>query len=210
MSQFHFDPATYLDMMREEVPAYGRLQEAVAVGTDGARVEVATVLDLGTGTGETLAAVLARHDGARAVGVDKSADMLDAARRRLAGFPVELLVADLTDPLPAGPFDLVVSALAVHHVDGPAKAALFGRVAAALQPGGRFVLGDVVVPADPRDAVTPLTGGHDQPSGLDEQLGWLRAAGFEAAAVWTERDLAVVTADRPAPEDVGAPAGPYR
>ena len=119
-------------------------------------------------------------------------------------------MADLTDPLPAGPFDLVVSALAVHHVDGPAKAALFGRVAAALQPGGRFVLGDVVVPADPRDAVTPLTGGHDQPSGLDEQLGWLRAAGFEAAAVWTERDLAVVTADRPVREDVGAPPGPYR
>ena len=56
MTQFHFDPATYLDLMREEVPAYGRLQEAVAAASVG--LPVATVLDLGTGTGETLAAVL--------------------------------------------------------------------------------------------------------------------------------------------------------
>ncbi len=198
MSQFHFDPATYLDLMREEVPHYERLQDAVAEASAGVAVEVATVLDLGTGTGETLAAVLARHDGARAVGMDENAGMLDEARRRLSGLPVDLVVADLTDPLPAGPFDLVVTALAVHHLDGPGKAELFARVAAALRPGGRFVLGDVVVPADPADAVIPLTAGYDQPSGLDEQLGWLRAAGLAAAAVWTERDLAVIAADRPA------------
>ena len=97
--------------------------------------------------------------------MDKNAGMLDEARRRLSGLPVDLVVADLTDPLPAGPFDLVVTALAVHHLDGPGKAELFARVAAALRPGGRFVLGDVVVPADPADAVTPLTAGYDQPWG---------------------------------------------
>lgn len=197
MSQYHFDPATYLDMMREEVPAYGRLQDAVAEASAGAAVEVSNVLDLGTGTGETLAAVLARHRGARAVGVDQSAGMLDVARRRLAGLPVELVVGELDDPLPTGRYDLIVSALAVHHLDGPAKAQLFGRVASSLGPGGRFVLGDVVVPADPADAVTPLTAGHDQPSRLDEQLDWLRATRLVAAA-WTECDLAVIIADRPA------------
>ena len=148
MSQFHFDPATYLDLMRQEVPAYGRLQDVVAEASEGRTVT--RVLDLGTGTGETLAAVLARHPGARAVGVDQSAPMLEAARARLAGLPVELVVAELADPLPAGPFDLVVSALAVHHLEGPDKAALFARVAEALRPGGRFVLGDVVVPSRPR------------------------------------------------------------
>ena len=101
MSQFHFDPATYLDLMRQEVPAYGRLQEAVAAASEG--TAVARVLDLGTGTGETLAAVLARHPGARAVGVDKSAPMLEAARSRLAGLPVELVVAELADPCPRAP-----------------------------------------------------------------------------------------------------------
>jgi hypothetical protein len=38
------------------------------------------------------------------------------------------------------------SVLAAHHLGGPGKADLFRRVAAGLAPGGRFVLGDVVVP----------------------------------------------------------------
>src|ERR1700722_16604907 len=102
MTQFHFDPASYLELMREEVPAYGRLQEAVAAATAG--LAASSVLDLGTGTGETLAAVLARHPGAVAVGIDRSDAMLGAARERLTGDSLELRVAELTDPLPPGPF----------------------------------------------------------------------------------------------------------
>ncbi len=195
MSQSGFDPATYLDVMRAEVPAYARLQEAVAEASEG--MTVTRVLDLGTGTGETLAAVLERHGGAAAVGIDKNEAMLDAARARLLGSAVELVVAQLIDPLPPGPFDLVVSALAVHHLEGHDKAALFARVKGVLRPGGRFVLGDVVIPVDPADAVTPLSGAHDRPSTLAEQLGWLADAGFDAAGVWAERDLVVVRADRP-------------
>jgi tRNA (cmo5U34)-methyltransferase len=193
VTQFQFDPATYTELMRDEVPAHGRLQEAIVSATDGPAVS--SVLDLGTGTGETLAAVLARHDGASGVGIDHSEGMLEAARRRLGGVPVRLEVRDLVDPLPAGPFDLVVSALAVHHLDGPEKAALFSRVATVLRPGGRFVLGDVIIPVDPADAVTPVTDGYDKPSTLADQLRWLTDAGFDAAPVWCEHDLVVVRAD---------------
>jgi tRNA (cmo5U34)-methyltransferase len=194
MSQFSFDPATYLDLMREEVPAYGRLQQAVARATVG--LAVSSVLDLGSGTGETLAAVLEVHPGARAVGLDKNEGMLELARQRLAGPTPDLRVAELTDPLPAGLFDLVVSALAVHHLEGPDKAALFGHIADVLRRGGRFVLGDVVIPVDPADAVTPVTSGHDRPSTLADQLEWLEEAGFDASPVWSEHDLVVVRADR--------------
>jgi tRNA (cmo5U34)-methyltransferase len=203
MSQFHFDPASYLDLMREEVPDYERLQEEVAAATDGIRVT--RVLDLGTGTGVTLAAVLARHPGAVAVGIDESAAMLEAARVRFGasagsrdGGPggVELRVADLADPLPAGPFDVVVSALAVHHLDGLGKSDLFRQVADVVDPLGRFVLGDVVVPEDPADAVTPLSNDYDRPSSVAEQLRWLHESGFDAALVWSQRDLAVLRADR--------------
>jgi cyclopropane fatty-acyl-phospholipid synthase-like methyltransferase len=100
--------------------------------------------------------------------------------------------------LPPGPFDLVVSALAVHHLGGTEKADLFGRVAAELRPRGRFVLGDVVIPQDPADAVTPLTDGHDRPSTADAQLRWLADAGFRATVTWCERDLVVLRADLPA------------
>lgn len=121
--------------------------------------------------------------------------MLEAAAVRLAGRDVDLRVADLAEPLPPGPFDLVVSALAVHHLDGRAKAALFTRVGAALRPGGRFVLGDVVIPDDPADVVIPVDDDYDRPSTTGEQLAWLDHAGFEASVTWAERDLVVVRAD---------------
>jgi tRNA (cmo5U34)-methyltransferase len=190
---FEFDPATYLDLMRAELPAYDRLQAAVGAATAG--VAVSSMLDLGTGTGETLARVLAQHPGATALAIDKNERMLAAAGRHLDHGRHEGRVANLTEPLPGGPFDLVTSCLAIHHLDGSQKADLFVRIAAVLRPGGRFVLGDVVIPDDTADAVTPLTGGHDQPSTLPDQLCWLSDAGFDAALAWTERDLVVVRAD---------------
>jgi tRNA (cmo5U34)-methyltransferase len=146
--------------------------------------------------------VLARHPGATLVGIDASADMLAVACERLPD--ADLRVARLEDPLPAGPFDLVFSALAVHHLDGPGKADLFARVVAVLEPGGRFALADVVVPDDPADAVTPLSPDFDLPSRAGDQLGWLRDAGLEASVVWAERDLAVIEAVKP---PVSAAAG---
>jgi tRNA (cmo5U34)-methyltransferase len=197
VSQFHFDPATYMDLMRAEVPAYRQLQEALAQATEG--VATTRILDLGTGTGETLAAVLAVHPTASAVGIDESEGMLAAAHQRLGDVAadVELRVADLRAPLPAGPFDLVVSALAVHHLDGPDKADLFSRVRDVLRPGGRFVLADVVIPVDPEDAVTPQTPDHDRHSTTADQLAWLADAGLAATSTWAERDLVVLRADRP-------------
>jgi tRNA (cmo5U34)-methyltransferase len=198
VSEDHFDPGTYTEWIRQEIPHYDDLQESIATATEAVRATA--ILDLGSGTGETLARVLPRHRGARVVGVDESEGMLGVARARLTDYDVTLLVADLLDPLPPGPFDLVVSALAVHHLDGPGKATLFSRVAAALRPGGRFVLGDVVLPAAGGAEVIDLTEGWDKPSTVVEQLGWLHAAGLQAALVWQEDDLALFTADRPAAE----------
>ncbi len=190
--QYHFDPATYVEMVRSEVPGYDRLQDELvtASGTDAQRV-----LELGTGTGETARRLLVRHPEARLVGIDASEAMLAAARTILPPDRVELRVARLEQALPEGRFDLVASALCVHHLPAPAKADLFARVRDALAPGGRFVLADVVVPVDPHDAVIPLTPNYDLPSPLSDQLGWLTEAGLEARAVWTQADLAVVIGD---------------
>jgi tRNA (cmo5U34)-methyltransferase len=194
MGQFHFDPERYARSMAEGVPAYERLQVAIAEAA-GAHARAGgepaqRLLELGTGTGETAVHVLAAHPGAELVGIDASEAMLGHARVKLPA--AELRVSRLEDPLPDGPFDLIFSALAVHHLDGPGKANLFTRVARALAPGGRFVLGDLVVPEDPADVVTPIDGVHDLPSTIDEQLGWLTAAGLEAVLAWRERDLAVL------------------
>jgi tRNA (cmo5U34)-methyltransferase len=190
VGQFHFHPDAYLELMLSEMPDYLRLQDeaAAATGTGAARL-----LELGTGTGETARRVLARHPGAALTGIDASADMLAVAREVLPG--ADLRESRLQDPLPAGPFDLVFSVLAVHHLDGEGKADLFARVADVLEPGGRFVLGDVVVPDDPADAITPLSPSYDLPSRVEEQLIWLSDAGFDASVAWAARDLAVIVAE---------------
>ena len=71
------------------------------------------------------------------------------------------------------------------------------RVAAALAPGGRFVLADVVVPEDPADVVTPLDAGFDLPETVPDLLRWMGDAGLSARVGWQARDLAVLVADRP-------------
>ena len=192
--QFAFSPGSYAEMIRGDIPVYDRFQdELVTASGDGAL----RVLELGTGTGETAARLLERHPDAFLVGVDESEAMLGAARERLPADRVALHVSRLQDPLPEGPFDIVASALCVHHLVAAEKRSLFDRVRAALGSGGRFVLGDVVAPVDPADAVTSLTPGFDHPSSLADQLEWLGDAGFVARVAWAHRDLAVIVADVP-------------
>ena len=193
MSDFEWNPQTYLAEMLDEIPGYEELQDAVAAATDTG-VPARDVLELGTGTGETALRVLARHPGARWTGIDADEAMLARARERLPG--AELWLSRLEDPLPPGPFDLVVSALAVHHLDGDGKRDLFARVARALRPGGRFVLGDVVVPREGEEGAIEIDRVMDLPDTVADQLAWLETAGLEATAADVRPDLAVIVAGR--------------
>jgi L-threonylcarbamoyladenylate synthase len=191
--QYHFDAGSYAEEIREDLPAYDALQDqlAGASGTGARRI-----LELGTGTGETARRLLARHVDAVLVGIDENEQMLAAARDALPASQVSLLARRIEDPLPEGPFDLVATALCVHHIEGAAKADLFRRVRDALAPNGLFVMGDVVVPVDPALATTPLTPGYDRPSPLADQIRWLTEAGLEPHVAWERGDLAVVAARR--------------
>src|SRR5262245_50147558 len=103
--------------MLDEVPSYPDLQEETAAATTD--VPAQTILELGIGTAETAKRVLALHPDARLTAIDSSEEMLERARGVVP--QADLRIARLEDELPPGPFDLVVSALAVHHLDGPGK-----------------------------------------------------------------------------------------
>ena len=190
MSGWEWDPETYLATMAAEIPGYEELQEAVVAAA--AAGPAMRVLELGTGTGETALRVRAAQPEARWSGIDSSEAMLGRARERLPD--ADLRLQRLEDELPAGPFDLVVSALAVHHLDGPGKRDLFSRVAGVLEPAGRFVLGDVVVPRAGEEGPIFVDWEMDRPDSVEDQLAWLREAGFEAEASSVRADLAVFRA----------------
>jgi tRNA (cmo5U34)-methyltransferase len=196
LADHQFHPDSYPERVRSKVPQYDELEDAVAAATEALAVK--RILDLGAGTGETARRVLAKHPGARVLLVDASVEMLGAARDSLAEDQVEQVVVQrLEDPLPGGPFELVISALAIHHLESADKRRLFRGIGEVLAGGGRFVLADVFVPDDPKQAVSPISSPFDRPDRLDDQLGWLSEAGLEPSVVWSSGDLAVVTGDRP-------------
>jgi tRNA (cmo5U34)-methyltransferase len=192
VTQWHWDPETYLKNMLAEVPSYPNLQAETAKAT--ADVQARSILELGVGTGETAKRVLAEHPNAHLTAIDSSPEMVERARAVVP--QADLRLARLEDALPTGPFDLVVSALAVHHLDGPGKQDLFHRVATVLEPGGAFVLADVVIPENDADVVTPIDGVYDLPDSVHDQLQWLGNAGLDAETVWSFKDLAVMRATK--------------
>jgi tRNA (cmo5U34)-methyltransferase len=175
-AQFHMNPDTYLEEIRADVGRYDELQEQAIEAIPFAPHRV---LELGVGTGETTRRLLESYPDIELVGLDSSPEMVFRARE----LGIEVRLARMEDPLPDGPWDLVVSVLSVHHLDEGQKKDLFRRVR---EQSRAFVMGDVVV-AEPQ--VTALEEGVDMPSRAEDMAEW---CGGEI--VWRGDDLAVIRA----------------
>jgi tRNA (cmo5U34)-methyltransferase len=166
------------------------------------------ILDLGCGDGRIAGLVLEARPSVRAaVLVDRSAPMLERARARFAGDArVDVVEGDLEEPLGVrGPFDAIVSGLAIHHLEDERKATLLGEIAARLAPGGVFANLEVVASATPelhagfrraigREADDP----EDRLAPVEVQLAWMRAAGLEQVdCLWRWRGFALLVGAAP-------------
>lgn len=98
------------------------------------------VLDLGAGTGLLSYFWYRQCPSAEYVLVDIASEMLNIARKRFAGIDnISYQISDYTDKLPNGDFDVIASALSVHHLDNDEKLKLFSRIYDKLPNGGLFV-----------------------------------------------------------------------
>jgi tRNA (cmo5U34)-methyltransferase len=175
-AQFHWQPENYLEWVRAAVPAFDALQEAAIEAVPFAP---GPVLDLGIGTGETSRRLLERFPEAQITGLDSSPEMVFRAR----AMEIDVRLARMEDPLPDGPWDLVIAVLSVHHLDADGKQDLFRRVR---EQARSLVLGDVVR-AEPQ--LTRLEPGRDHPEDAAQLAEW---CGGEV--VWADGDLRVVRA----------------
>jgi SAM-dependent methyltransferase len=111
-------------------------------------------VELCCGAGDLAAHLLGRFPASRYIAYDGSPAMLAETARQCAPF---------RDRLETRPFEIaddgwrqmrerprvVVSSLAVHHLDGAGKRKLFGDLHALLMPGGAFILADIMRPTSP-------------------------------------------------------------
>jgi SAM-dependent methyltransferase len=184
--------------------------EGESVLLDHVPRDVRRVLDLGTGDGRLLALLRIDRPDMSGVGLDFSEPMLEAARKRFAGDErIEILEHDLAGPLPAlGPFDAVVSSMAIHHLEDGRKRSLYAEAFDLLQPGGVFAnfehvasptrrlhraffaaIGEPIERADRSDRLADV----------ETQLAWLREIGFDDVdCYWKWLEMALLIGVKPA------------
>lgn len=214
---FDAHASDYEALRRRLVPPYEAFYGAAIAALDLANRPLRRILDLGAGTGLLARAVADAYPHAALTLFDGAPAMLDQARAAL-GRRASYVTGDF-GALPAGPWDAVVSALAVHHVDDARKRDLFARLHDALAPGGIFVNAEQVRGATAlfddanarwhkrRAAELGTTAQEwaaarermllDHLATVDQQLSWLREAGFaDTDCVFKDHGFAVLVARR--------------
>jgi SAM-dependent methyltransferase len=147
-----------------------------------------SVLDVGAGAGAIAAALLESFPRAKIVLQDYSAPMLAHARKRLGAHAAQLsyVLCDLADQSwvkkVGGPFDTVVSGIAIHNLQDMGRiAACYEGICSLLRPGGCFIDYDY----------------FDRAGGIALHQHMLRVSGFKSVDVlWHEYPTAVVNATR--------------
>src|SRR3954453_22304906 len=162
MNRFDWTPEVYLERIRSQIPRYDELQEQAIAAIPFAPKRV---LELGMGTGETTRRLIEAHPDAWVIGLDASPDMVFRARQTYD----DVQLARMEDPLPDGPWDLVISVLSAGALSDEELRTLCRRVR---EQARSLVIADAF-----------------EPGQLDDLLAW---SGGELT--WRGDDLAVVRA----------------
>jgi tRNA (cmo5U34)-methyltransferase len=199
IGSFEAHAPEYNALRRKLIPPFDRFYGAAveAISFDGN--EPRRILDLGTGLLSSL--IADKHPAAKFVLQDGSPAMLEQAGDVLGDKIESVVVSDFADPLPAGPFDAIVSSLAIHHLPDEGKVDVYRRAHAELSPGGWFVNAEQVLgPTDVLErefdtwheaevrrlgvtdeqwAAATERFQHDIRSPVHDQMKWLTQIGFE-------------------------------
>ncbi len=212
--------ATEYDAQRTFVIPDMRNYYGTAVWAAENPADAPAILDIGAGTGLLSAMLLERYPSATITLLDISEKMLAVARERFRNREnVFFRSGDYSRADLGGPYDLVCSALSIHHLDSHDKCRLFGRVYHVLVPGGLFVNADQAEGETPYFSKKylaywdeflksgPLTAPEvaeirkrrdtlDKNEKLSAQLQWLAKAGFSDVDVVYKNRTFIVTVAR--------------
>lgn len=158
------------------------------------------ILDLGCGTGLELEFYCPLNPSARITGIDLAPRMLRRLREKFPGKDIRLIEGSYFDvPFRCGEYDAAVSVESLHHFTAEEKFPLYQKLAAALRPGGFFLLTDYFSLSDEeerqhREELLRLKAEQgisddasfyhfDTPLTVAHEVDCLRAAGFTIVEV---------------------------
>lgn len=136
MDRFDWTPEVYLERIRAQIPRYDELQEQAIAAIP---FSPERVLELGMGTGETTRRLIEAYPDAWVIGLDSSPDMVFRARQSYD----DVQLARMEDPLPDGPWDLVIAVLSIGDLSDEDLQALCRRVS---EQSRAFVIADTFKP----------------------------------------------------------------
>lgn len=190
----------YDSQRRKFIPCFDDFY-GVTVSLAPMEIENPKILDIGAGTGLLTAFFLEKYPNASITLIDLSDKMLEVAKERFSGKNnIEYITADYLKYQFNDTYDMVVSALSIHHLEEQQKKDLFRKVYAILKHGGIFINADQTYGETPfleefnkrvwRDYIESsglteeeIKAGYerislDKESKLSEQVEWLQSAGF--------------------------------
>ena len=104
------------------------------------------ILELGTGTGMLTEMMLSSYPQAKIVGIDLTDEMLSQAEKKLKKFKNRLTLkrGDFSSTSFGNNFDTVISSLSIHHLTPDGKKMLYKKIYNSLKKGGIFINADMV------------------------------------------------------------------
>lgn len=146
----------FLDDVRSAIPLAAEQIDVMMRIIRAFRRPVGSFLDLGCGDGILGREILKENPKARAVFVDFSETMIEAARKNLGKrHDARVIFSDfgkkgwIKDIREYAPFDVVVSGFAIHHHPDTRKKEIYREIYSLLAPGGVFLNMEHVSPVSP-------------------------------------------------------------
>lgn len=205
----------YDEQRRKFIPCfddfYGILVSVASVNTENPKI-----LDIGAGTGLLSAFLMKRYPKASFTLIDISEKMLDIAKDRFRGnLNVEFIVADYSKISFIKKYDMVVSALSIHHLEDKEKKDIYKKSYSLLKQNGIIINADQVYGETPfienlnkrvwryyiENSGLPkeeILAGYeriklDKESTVDQQINWLKEVGFcDASCIYKYYHFAVM------------------
>jgi len=199
------------------IPYYEQMITALIDSVQFEPFAAIRIIDLGCGTGTVAKRLGDKFPNSTIVCLDIASKMIEIAKYKMSGRKnTEFIVGDFSKIEFKEPFDVVVSSLALHHIQtDEEKKEFYTKIYKVLTNSGQFLNADVVLATTdyqqninmnrwidymnksvPMDEIQqrwlPAHKTEDRPSILMEQLKWLDEIGFENVdVIWKYYNFSV-------------------